>query len=777
MTAPAPFAIGPDTRRVRVRVSGAVQGVGMRPFVHRLATDCGLAGFVRNGADGVTIEVEGARVAAFLARLGAEAPPLARIDRLAVEAIDEVAGEGAAAGFAILESLDGPVATRIPADAATCAACLGELFDPASRFFGYPFVNCTHCGPRYTITRRLPYDRPQTSMVGFPMCPACARDYADPANRRFHAEPIACPACGPRLTHDVATIAAAVRAGRIVALKGIGGFHLICDATNEATVAELRRRKARDAKPFAVMVANAASVPFVAQATAAEIMLATDHARPIVVMAKNREEADPLAASVAPRLTRIGVMLAYAPVHHLLFAALADGPLAGHDAQAPNPIALVATSANPGGEPLVVDDADAARRLGGIADLIVGHDRPIAIRADDSVVQVIAGAPAFLRRARGYVPEPIELAEDGPSVLALGAHLKATVTVTRGREAFVSQHVGDLDTAETVRFWRETIAHLTAIVGVTPERVICDLHPDYRSSQLAEAFGAPTLRVQHHAAHVAAIAAEHGLSGPQIGLALDGHGLGADGGAWGGEMLLVDGADFRRLGHLEPLALPGGDRAAREPWRMGVAALHALGRGAEAGRFFAGRPLAGPLASRLAAGAETITTTSLGRLFDAAAALIGVADAQAYEGQAAMELEALVERPVALDGGFAIDAGVLSFRPLFGRLIAERPDVRAGAALFHGTLIEGLADWAAAGAASVGVERVLLGGGCLMNRVLAEGLVEALGRRGLIPVLARRLPPNDGGLSLGQAAIGRTMIGRTMQERAGLSDMADRLDG
>ncbi|WP_207620684.1 carbamoyltransferase HypF, partial [Oharaeibacter diazotrophicus] len=457
--------------------------------------------------------------------------PLARIDGVAVEAIAPTGGRG----FAIAESRAGRAATRIVADAATCPACRAELFDPRSRFFGYPFVNCTHCGPRLTITRRLPYDRPQTAMAGFPMCAACAADYGDPANRRFHAEPIACPACGPRLSHPIGEIAAALRAGRIVALKGVGGFHLVADARAEAAVAELRRRKARDAKPFAVMMANSASLAAVAAPTEAEAALARSTAAPIVLMAVR---PGVLAPSLSPGLTRVGVMLAYAPVHHLLFAALADAS----DPDAPNPTVLVATSANPCGEPLVVDDADAARRLGGIADLVVGHDRPIVIRCDDSVVQVVAGAPTYLRRARGFVPDPIPLATDGPDVLAFGAHLKATVTVTRGREAFVSQHVGDLDTAETVRFHRETVDHLLSLLDVAPDRVACDLHPDYRSTALAEAFGRPVVRVQHHAAHVAAVAAEHGVAGPVLGLALDGHGLGDDGTAWGGEAIVVDGA-------------------------------------------------------------------------------------------------------------------------------------------------------------------------------------------------------------------------------------------
>nr|WP_294530844.1 carbamoyltransferase HypF [uncultured Rhodopila sp.] len=557
----------------------------------------------------------------------------------------------------------------------------------------------------------------------------------------------------------VGRIAASIRSGGIVALKGIGGFHLICDARNEAVVATLRHRKSREAKPFAVMVADARAIGTVADPTAAETALAATAARPIVLM---QGRADAVAPSVSPGLSRLGVMLAYAPVHHLLFAELGDS------------FALVATSANPGGEPLAVDNDDAETRLAAIADMIVTHDRPILIRADDSVAQVIAGAPALIRRARGYVPGPIALAEDGPVVLALGAHLKSTVTVTRGREAFVSQHIGDLDTAGTVRFWRETIDHLLGILDVRPEVIACDLHPDYLSSRMAGDFGPPVIRVQHHAAHIAAVAAEHRLTGPVLGLALDGHGLGTDGGAWGGEMMVVDGAGWRRIGGLGTLALPGGDRAAREPWRMGVAALHATGRGGTAAARFPDHPLAGPLAARLDAGAERVATSSLGRLFDAVAALLDVRTVQEYEGQAAMELEALVGTPRAMHGGWTLDQGVLSFEPLLAAFADSPPEARTGAELFHGTLIEGLAALAAHGAAETGLSTLCFGGGCMMNRVLAEGLIAALGGRVLVregvdggpapamtggrvlsPLLARRLPPNDGGVSLGQAVLAR----------------------
>jgi hydrogenase maturation protein HypF len=768
----------------------------MRPFVFGLAERLGLVGFVCNDAEGVAIEVEGSAIDAFATALAAEAPPLARID--AVERRPLVPHGGT--GFVIAASRNGgAIATAIPADAAMCESCLDDLFDPASRFYLYPFVTCTQCGPRFTITRAVPYDRPNTAMAGFALCPECEQAYRDPRDRRFHAEPLACPICGPRLslypdepesssepscagrappdrlaararargrstrqpdadetiasasglTHPIAAIGAALWAGQIVAVKGIGGFHLMCDASNEASVAALRHRKGRDAKPFAAMVANPASLDRFACPEAAERALIAAPSRPIVLM---RLRPGTLAPAVAPSLARGGFLLPYAPLHHLIFHDLAGRPEGRDWRDQAQPIALIATSANPGGEPLVVEDEEARLRLAGIADLIVTHDRPILIRADDSVMGIAAGGPVFLRRARGFVPDPIDLGGDGPCVLGVGAHLKVTVTLTRGREAFVSQHIGDLDTAETLRFYRETIAHLTRILDVSPEIVACDRHADYASTRYAESLDRPLMRVQHHAAHLAAIAAEHRQTGPVLGVALDGHGLGDDGGNWGGELMIVEGASWRRIGHLRPLALPGGDRAAREPWRMAVAALDAIGQAESAAARFADIPLAAALAGRVA---SAPTTTSLGRLFDAAAALLGLRTHQGYEGQAAMELEALVSEPQQLPGGYVLAGNVLDFTPLLAVLAAPGIDCRAGAELFHGTLIAGLAAWIAAAAARLGVDVVALGGGCLMNRVLAEGLSVALERQGVRPLLARQVPCNDGGLSLGQAALAR----------------------
>ena len=739
-----------DYARLRIRVRGSVQGVGFRPFVHGLAARFGLSGFVLNDSDGVLAEIEGA-TDGFLEALWLEPPPLARIDAVEVTPMP-VDGQK---GFAIRISVGaGSGTTRIVPDAAPCRHCLDEMFDPASRFYLYPFVTCTHCGPRFTITCRLPYDRPNTSMAEFNLCVDCAADYGDPTSRRFHAETIACPVCGPQLSHSMDEISAALHDGQIIALKGIGGFQLICDAANEMAVATLRLRKLRSAKPFAVMVTNERSVAHFGAPTVAELGLLQHSARPIVLV-KARAG---LAPSVAPGLDRIGIMLPSAPVHYLLFHALARRTLGAAWRNEEQPIALVVTSANAAGQPLVIANGEAKESLTKSADIIVTHNRPILSRADDSVMAVIGGAPAFIRRARGFVPDPIDLGQDGPAVLAVGAHLKATICVTRGREAFVSQHVGDLGTASTVRFYEETARRMLTVLGVAPELVACDLHPDYRSTLFAETLGLPVLRVQHHAAHLAAVAAEHQLRGKVLGVALDGYGYGDDGCPWGGELILLQGANWQRCGHLLPLPMLGGDRAAREPWRMGIAALVALGRGTEASKRFPANPLAGRLAAFLISDAQGPETTSMGRLFDAAAALLGVSTQQTYEGQAATELEALVRVPKCLPTGYRISGQVLDFRPLLAALLEPELSARDGAELFHGTLIAGLAEWIGISAVRVSQTDIVLGGGCFMNRTLAEGLTGALRDRGLVPWLAHAVPPNDGGLSLGQAAMARAHL-------------------
>jgi hydrogenase maturation protein HypF len=752
MDARVDFAVGQGAdavapRRLRLRVRGLVQGVGFRPHVWRLATRDALTGFALNDQDGVLIEVQG-EVDAFVEDLRAEAPPLARIDSIATEPRPLVAGESE---FVIRDSArSGPARTAITPDVATCEACLAELFDPENRRYLFPFITCTHCGPRFTVTRRLPYDRATTALAEFPLCDACTAEYRNPADRRFHAETTCCPDCGPQLDTPLAEIGARIRAGEIVALKGLGGFHLVCDARREDTVDRLRARKRRDGKPFAVMAASLKTARRFAVIDDVSARLLESRERPIVVVPARGDA--PLARGVSNGLPSVGLFLPYTPLHWLVVWDLLGRP-AGLDWMAQeNDLALVATSANVAGEPIVIDGTDARRRLAGIADAVADHDRAIVTRADDSVLRVVAGAPAFLRRARGFTPAPIRLAHDGPSVVALGAQLKATITVTRGNEAFVSQHVGDLDTPTAVGFLEGTLHHMLSILEVEPVAIACDLHPDFATSQLAQRLGPPVIAVQHHHAHVAALAAEHQVDGPLLGLSLDGFGLGSDGRAWGGELLLTDGDNFERLGHLSPLPAPGGDRAAREPWRMAAAALHALGRGEDIVRRFADEPFARPVHDMLARGAACEPTTSAGRLFDAAAGLLGLSRRQAFEGEAAMRLEGLVTETTVLADGWRIDGGILNLLPLLGRL-ADGIAPAAGAALFHGTLIAALVEWAAAAAAARSLGKVALSGGCFLNKVLSEGVAAGLTARGIEPLIARAVPPNDGGLSLGQAFI------------------------
>ncbi|MCG8443601.1 MAG: carbamoyltransferase HypF [Caulobacterales bacterium] len=749
MTGGAPTAA---VERRRARVRGAVQGVGFRPHVYALAARDRLAGWVRNDAEGVLLEVEGADLDGFFAALRAEAPPLARIDAVEQEAVRP---QGAAS-FEILKSEGGAVATAIGPDAAVCDACLEELFDPGDRRHGYVFLNCTHCGPRYTITRALPYDRANTSMAAFPMCPDCAGEYHDPLDRRFHAQPTACPACGPHMAMAVSEIVARLRAGEILAIKGLGGFHLACDARDEAAVARLRARKDREEKPFAVMTAGLASARRWADIGPAEAELLTSRERPIVLT--RRREGSGLAEGVAPGLRELGLILPYAPLHYALFHEAAGKPPGTAWLDEPQALALVMTSANPGGEPLVTGNDEARERLGSIADAIVDHDRAIVVRADDSVMRVTAGAPAFIRRARGHTPAPIRLARSVPPILAVGGHLKNTICLARGEEAFVSQHVGDLDNGQTFRFFTETIDHLSSVLQIAPEIVACDLHPDFLSTRYADETGLPVVRVQHHHAHVASAAAEYGVEGPLLGLALDGFGLGADGGAWGGELIVADGAEFERAGHLAALAQPGGDVAAREPWRMAAAALAAIGRAGDIEARFSDEPHAGGVRAMLERGLNAPETSSCGRLFDAAAGLLGVRARASFEGQAPMLLEGLVRAPRVLEDGWRIADGVLDLRPLLARLTDET-DPREGAELFHGTLIAALAAWAGEAAKARGLGHVALTGGCFLNRVIAEGVSDALAARGLTPLSPRAVPPNDGGLSLGQAWVAaQTML-------------------
>jgi len=754
-----------------IRVRGIVQGVGFRPFVYRLASELRLDGWVCNDAAGVTIEVHGPvdALARFEQRLASDAPPLARVESLVAR--DAATAVDATPGFCILPSRPGRVSTSVPVDTATCDDCLSELFDPGDRRYRHAFINCTQCGPRYTLTRALPYDRAQTSMHKFAQCPQCLREYTDPLDRRFHAEPNACPVCGPRLAlvdarglalagDPIATTLKLIREGAIVAIKALGGFHLACDAGNARAVATLRARKHRDQKPFALMVANVASALRWVVASGDEHALLRSPERPIVLLPMRSHTGERLTG-VAPGLATLGLMLPGTPIQHLLFHEAAGRPAGLAWLHEPHDLLLVMTSANPGGEPLVIGNDEALQRLAGIADALLLHDRDIVARCDDSVLRPLAaGGAQFVRRARGYTPRAVKLPRAGPPVLATGALLKNTICVTRGDEAFVSPHVGGLDDAATCEALVEMADHLCAVLDVPPQAVAHDLHPDFFSTrfavEFAQARGLPLHAVQHHHAHVAAVAAEHGVDAPLLGLALDGVGLGDDGAAWGGELLLADGGRFERLGHLATIALPGGDAAAREPWRVAAAVLHALGRGDEIAQRFADQPAAAPVAQMLARGLRCPRTSSLGRWFDAAAALLRVRTRNAYEAQAAMQLEALAsaDAPASDDALAALmplhDVGMLDPLPLLARL-ADEPDAHRGATLFHHALAAALARWVIAASRSTRLRTVALSGGCLLNALLARLLDAHLSAAGLRVLQARQAPPNDGGIALGQA--------------------------
>ncbi len=766
--------LAPVTERMRVRVRGTVQGVGFRPFVWRLAGELGLDGWVLNDAEGVLVEVQGdpAELARFRARVASDAPPLARVDSVDWEACAPEAGSG----FAIAKSRGGTAATPVTPDAATCPECLAELLDPANRRFRYPFINCTHCGPRFTITRGIPYDRPRTTMAPFALCPECEAEYRDPADRRFHAQPNACPVCGPAVAclgengmllpgaDPVARAMAMIRDGKVVAVKGLGGFHFACDARNIRAVARLRASKHRDEKPFAVMAATAASFAPFALVDGASRALLESRERPIVLLDK-RPGCDEALVGVAPGVSTLGAMLPSTPLQWLLFLEASRAGSGTDWLAGPQEPLLVMTSANPGGEPLVTGNEEAVRRLAGMADAYLVHDRDIAVRCDDSLVRATSGGTVMVRRARGYTPRAIRLPRSGPPVLATGAWLKNTVCVTRGDEAFLSPHIGDLDNGPTCKAMEEAVAHLLAILEVRPQACAHDLHPDFWSSRFAARFaarnGIPAIAVQHHHAHIAAVCAEQGEGGPVIGLALDGVGLGDDGAAWGGELLRVDGARFSRLGHLSELRLPGGDRAAREPWRMAAAALHALGRGAEIATRFP-RDGAAIVAEMLARSTHSPPTTSAGRWFDAASGLLGVRELAAYEGQAAMQLEALATAhgPVKADRALwrIGEDGTLDLLPLAARL-ADTPDAAFGAALFHATLVEAIAEWVLQAASREKLATVALGGGCFVNAILSNGLRHAFAVGGLTVLEAREAPANDGGIALGQAWVALQALG------------------
>jgi hydrogenase maturation protein HypF len=767
--------------RVRTRVQGTVQGVGYRPFVYRLAQEEGLSGYVLNDEHGVLLEVEGGAdaVARFVRRLDRDAPPLAEVQRIVSEPLPATGAHG----FRIIESARGGIPDApVRADSATCRDCLAELFDSADRRHRYPFINCTNCGPRFTIIKGVPYDRPATTMVRFDMCGDCRREYHDPADRRFHAQPNACPRCGPRARLVLAT-GEAVRVpgsvdpvdgaarrladGMIVAIKGVGGFHLACDAGNQDAVATLRARKHREDKPFALMVPDVEAALELVELSEPERAALESVAGPIVLA--RRRHAACVAAAVAAGAPELGVMLPYTPLHHLL---LSDYRRATGRASA-----LVMTSGNFSDEPIAYEDDDACERLSGIADLFLVHDRPIHARTDDSVLRVVRiGSERrvmMVRRSRGYVPHDVELpvAARRP-ILACGAEQKNTFCLAKGPRAWVGHHIGDLEHSAALLAFRDGVGHFERLFAVAPAVVAHDLHPGYLSTQYAlEREGVELVGVQHHHAHLAACLAEHGI-GPTrsaVGVIFDGTGYGTDGTIWGGELLVGDLCRFERVGALWPVRLPGGAAAIREPWRMGFAWL------AEA--FGVPQPLPKLLSGsvderRWAAMAGVITvpavspqTTSMGRLFDAVASLCGLAPQTSYEGQPAVELEAAAARfdgreryeVDLLESGRLVPRGIVldprrAVRDLAGDLASGIP-VPTVAARFHGAVAHATADACLAVADAHGLDTAVLSGGVFQNRLLLEGVATVLRRAGLRVLTPVRFPPNDGGISLGQTAI------------------------
>jgi hydrogenase maturation protein HypF len=761
----------------RIEIRGVVQGVGMRPSVHRVAVACGVAGRVWNHPRGVTIEAFGpaASLERFVARLRAEAPPAARYDEVREAAIPFerldgfhiVASEPLAAGAERRIS--------IPPDLATCADCLRELADPADRRYRYPFTNCTNCGPRFTIARGVPYDRPLTTMAAFQLCAACRREYEDPADRRFHAEPNACPACGPRLTllaPDGAALATgddalveaarALAAGRIVAVKGIGGFHLACDATSSPAVAALRERKRRDAKPLAVMVPGLADAERLARLGDAERALLRSVERPIV-LAPRREEAD-VAPEVAPDTQLLGLFLPYSPLHHLLLAG------AGRP--------LVMTSANLSDEPIAYRNAEALERLGGIADLLLVHDREIETRADDSVARVVAGRPLVMRRSRGFAPRGIPLARPlARPLLAAGAHLKNTFCLALGDAAHLGPHIGDLENLETLDSYEASIARMERFLETRPEAIAHDLHPEYLSTRWARERAArdriPLVGVQHHHAHVASCMGEHGLEGPVLGLAWDGVGLGDDGTPWGSELLLATYAGHERLATFRPIALAGGDRAVKETWRVALAALDDAFGGAlpdaelRALALFRELPAAEVEIVRrmIATGTNAPRAHGCGRWFDAFSALALARPRARYEGQLAMALEGVAagEAPAyPFEVEVAATPWQLDLRPALRGAVEDLLAGRAAGLVstrFHETLVEGAAALVELAAVRHGRLPVVLTGGCFQNARLGERLRRRLGG-GFEVYLHGSVPPGDGGIALGQVLVADARLRR-----------------
>ncbi|WP_406836289.1 carbamoyltransferase HypF [Streptomyces sp. AHU1] len=776
----------PGRERRHVTVTGVVQGVGFRPFVYTLAQELGLTGWVTNNARGVEAEVEGpaAAVAEFCARVGTRPPPLAVVESVEHRAVPL---ENDGSGFTIRPSSGGPGRTLVSPDTATCDACLRELADPADRRHRHPFITCTHCGPRFTIVTSLPYDRAGTTMADFPMCADCAREYADPADRRFHAQPIACPACGPRLTlrtgpddpgelRDGEALAEARRLlaeGAVVAVKGIGGYHLACDAGDPAAVRTLRKRKNRGGKPFAVLAGSLETVQRLAHVGPEERELLLGPRKPVVLLRRLAGTGDEIAAGVAPGSPDLGFMLPYTPVHRLLLGLPGDPP---------GPAVLVMTSGNRSGEPIVTDDAEALTRLAGLADAWLAHDRPVHVPCDDSVVRVCAGAELPVRRSRGYAPFPIALPVPVVPALAVGGDLKNTFCAGDGRYAWLSAHVGDMDDLATLNAFERATGHLTDLTAVEPRLLVADRHPGYRSTQWARrtagARGLTLRQVQHHHAHVASAMAEHGLDGsePVIGVAFDGTGYGDDGAVWGGEVLLADYDGYRRFAHLAYVPLPGGDAAVRNPYRMALSHLRAAGLPwhDELPCAAAATPEERRLLERqLERGLNCVPTSSMGRLFDAVSSLAGVCHRVEYEAQAAMELENAALEDLA--GPLADDERNDAYRfmlravrqdpgaPLVADpapvLAAAVADVRAGvpagpvARRFHRAVTGLVLEVCTVARERTGLGTVALSGGVFCNALLTEGCGAVLERGGFTVLRHHRVPPNDGGLALGQLIV------------------------
>jgi hydrogenase maturation protein HypF len=746
-----------DSQRLIINVRGTVQGVGFRPYVYSLATGLGLNGHVSNTGGGVSVDIEGEAAVEFVRRLPQELPPLARITHVDITPMPPMGSDG----FRIVESSTGESFTLISPDVSTCADCLSELFDETDRRYRYPFINCTNCGPRYTITKRVPYDRPNTTMAVFTLCEECEREYRDPADRRFHSEPNACPACGPSVTvrpapetkgeDPIRYTIGLLQGGAIATIKGLGGFHLACDAGSAETVGKLRERKRKNQKPFALMARDIGTIKKHCHVSEEEEALLCSIRRPIVLLRKKPTSVLP-AGDLAPGSRRLGFMLPYTPLHYLLMDGLD---------------VMVMTSGNISEEPIQVDNEAAVEKLRGMADAFLTHDRDIFMRADDSVMKITPGGQAsFIRRARGYTPEPISLGEEGPDVLATGADIKCAFTLMKGPYAIISQHIGDMENLETLQFFEETLGNLKAVYKAEPLALAHDLHPGYLSTQWALQQDMERLPVQHHHAHIASVMAEHSLKGKVIGVAMDGTGQGTDGTLWGGEFLIADAVGFQRAGHLGYVSLPGGERAVREPWRTAVSYISgALGANAEDAlrsigfydRF--GQEMVEDIIKVMRMPEVSPQSSGLGRLFDAVSAILGIRDINTFEGEAAMALEA--EADERTEDGYPVD---IKFREPMEvdfsyTLIRIINDFAGGvprgviASRFQNTVVDALSRVVEKLSALSGLKDVALSGGSFQNDFLLSEITVVLIALGLNVYTNHAVPVNDGGISLGQAYI------------------------